>query len=119
MHDPTVKYSLGAGSAGVSGSVGKIRPRRGRRGRQPRHRPDELRDTLWRRCGAGARAWGGGFRRQGLPVGPGRARTGGATHVIDLLIEELNATSGQLGARTVAEAAGMKRRHTGAMSFAD
>jgi (S)-mandelate dehydrogenase len=41
----------------------------------------------------------------------------GPTHVIDLLIDEMKATLGQIGAHTIAEARRVKVRHPGALHF--
>ncbi len=50
--------------------------------------------------------------------GLGALGEAGPAHVIDLLIDELKAALGQVGAATVAEARGVEVRHPGAMSFA-
>jgi L-lactate dehydrogenase (cytochrome) len=43
------------------------------------------------------------------PQGPG--------HVIDLMIDEMRAALGQIGAATLAEAPAVEHRHTGALSY--
>jgi L-lactate dehydrogenase (cytochrome) len=41
----------------------------------------------------------------------------GPGHVIDLMVDEMRATLGQLGARTLAEARSVVIRHPGALNF--